>query len=74
MKRELKIIGTSGSPLRELTADEEAAVARLCTLSEEAVMAEPGGCDGIHDEGAPLLYLCTRCFPDGRRFDEVKAP
>lgn len=20
-------------------------------------------CDGIHDDGAPLMYLCTRCFP-----------
>jgi hypothetical protein len=22
-------------------------------------------CDGIHDEDAPALYLCTRCFPNG---------
>lgn len=24
-----------------------------------------GGCDGLHDEGAPAHYLCTRCFPEG---------
>ena len=22
-------------------------------------------CDGLHDEGAPAHYLCTRCYPDG---------
>jgi len=22
-------------------------------------------CDGLHDEDAPLLYLCSRCFPYG---------
>lgn len=21
------------------------------------------GCDGVHDETAPVHYLCTRCFP-----------
>ena len=21
-------------------------------------------CDGIHDEGAPAHYLCSRCFPE----------
>lgn len=21
-------------------------------------------CDGLHDEGAPERYLCSRCFPD----------
>lgn len=29
------------------------------------------GCDGLHDEGAPAHYLCTRCFPEG---DLVEAP
>lgn len=24
-------------------------------------------CDGIHAEEAPDHYLCTRCFPHGRR-------
>ena len=23
-------------------------------------------CDGLHDEGAPERYLCSRCFPDLR--------
>ena len=23
-------------------------------------------CDGLHDEGAPERYLCSRCFPDFR--------
>ncbi len=23
-------------------------------------------CDGIHADGAPDQYLCTRCFPYGR--------
>lgn len=22
------------------------------------------GCDGLHDDGAPVQYLCTKCFPD----------
>lgn len=26
-------------------------------------------CDGLHDEGAPAQYLCTRCFPDPGRGD-----
>ena len=21
------------------------------------------GCDGLHDESAPIQYLCSRCFP-----------
>jgi len=45
--------------------------AYLAATSGSVVVAtvaagEGDACDGIHDEGAPLLYLCTRCFPDLR--------
>ena len=30
---------------------------------------QEASCDGIHDEGAPTHYLCTRCFPDAVKGD-----
>lgn len=30
---------------------------------------EGEGCDGLHDEGAPVNFLCTRCFSDPGRGD-----
>lgn len=24
-------------------------------------------CDGLHDMGAPIQYLCSRCFPEPQR-------
>jgi hypothetical protein len=32
----------------------------------EFVPVEVPVCDGLHDEGAPVQYLCSRCFPDLR--------
>jgi hypothetical protein len=40
--------------------------------SERLEPTHEDGCDGIHDEGAPDLYLCTRCFPYGRGGDLSK--
>jgi hypothetical protein len=60
--RKLVIIGTSGSTdyLRDATGDQ-----RFWPVRSDALPRDPGeSCDGIHDEGAPLHHLCTRCFPD----------
>lgn len=81
------IVGTSGSPdyLEDKTAGKRfwplfdpvtnpattvgdvdlATAGRWCDDAGEA------GCDGLHDEGAPAHYLCTRCFPEG---DLAEAP
>ncbi len=64
----LAVVGTSGSTdyLRDATGDQRF----------WPVVPPPGGtadgaetCDGIHDEGAPPQYLCTRCFPGAARGD-----
>ena len=34
------------------------------TVERRHWLVEPV-CDGLHDEGAPEQYLCSRCFPDG---------
>ena len=58
------IIGMSGSTdyLRDATGSQ-----RFWPVS--APRGEPApdvrqDCDGLHDESAPLQYLCLRCFPD----------
>lgn len=35
------------------------------SLAALALVEGDDACDGIHDEGAPTLYLCSRCFPYG---------
>ena len=56
--KKFHVVGTSGSPdyLNDTTDDR-----RLWLLSV------PGeGCDGLHDEAAPVQYLCSKCFLDLR--------
>ena len=49
------------------TAEDLAVVQRLVQATGGKWLVEAGeGCDGLHDEGAPLQYLCSRCFPDLR--------
>lgn len=63
-KRPLVVIGTSGSTdyLHDKTRDR-----RFWPVSATSA-AQPSDdsdvCDGLHDEGAPPQYLCSRCFPD----------
>jgi len=55
-KRPLIVIGTSGSTdyLRDMGDKRYWPV----------VVADDGEpCDGLHDEGAPAIYLCSRCYP-----------
>ena len=49
-----------------LLPEERAVVDKLVAMSSGAALAsdDEAVCDGIHDEGAPSHYLCTRCFPD----------
>lgn len=52
------VIGTSGSPdyLNDTTGDR-----RFWPL-----VADEARCDGIHDENAPIQYLCSKCFQGPR--------
>jgi hypothetical protein len=58
----LVIIGTSGSTdyLRDATGDQRSWPVQMGAPRSDTEES----CDGIHDEGAPLHHLCTRCFPD----------
>lgn len=73
------MVGTSGSTdyLRDAAPDVKRPTAAdrrfwpvSVPLAELARCADDGfdrqDCDGLHDEGAPPQYLCTRCFPDLR--------
>lgn len=57
-----------------LSQEDRAIVDRLVALHLEPIGADEEACDGIHDDGAPAMYLCTRCFPglggDLARIDE----
>ena len=62
------IIGTSGSPdYLKGTAGEQRYWPVSAPPPAEAFSACPaaddGACDGLHVEGSPPQYLCTRCFP-----------
>jgi hypothetical protein len=61
-KKALVVIGTSGSTdyLRDATGNQRFWLVK--PPPEATAAAET--CDGIHDEGAPAQYLCSRCFPD----------
>ena len=57
------IIGTSGSTdyLHDTTDNQ-----RFWPVSVPCGKPAPDdgqGCDGLHDESAPIQYLCSRCFP-----------
>lgn len=60
---------------RPLSPEDRAIVDKFVAASGKWIVEPPvpavgddeGACDGIHDEGAPPHYLCTRCFPDLRR-------
>lgn len=56
-KRDWVVIATSGSTdyLSDATAGR-----RFWPVT---VSDDGEACDGVHDEAAPVNYLCTRCFP-----------
>jgi hypothetical protein len=62
----LVVIVTSGSPdyLHDTTGSR-----RFWPVT---VPNDGEACDGVHAEGAPATYLCTRCFPDSCRDDLVQ--
>jgi hypothetical protein len=57
-------VGPSTGPLPPLSPEDRAIVDRLVALHPEPIFADEEACDGLHAEGAPAIYLCTRCFPD----------
>lgn len=49
------------------TAEDLAVAQRLVQATGGKWLVEAGeGCDGLHEEGSPVQYLCSRCFPDLR--------
>ncbi len=77
-KRALVIIGTSGSTdyLKDtdnrrywpVVPNAVEADAPPLSAEDQAILKRliEENCDGLHDEGAPSHYLCSRCFPDLR--------
>jgi hypothetical protein len=60
------VVGTSGST-DYLNDTGDRRFWPVHVLSEEPLPPNVGddglSCDGLHDEGAPAHYLCSRCFP-----------
>jgi hypothetical protein len=58
------IIGTSGSTnyLSDTTGGQRFWLVGV--PCDEPAQEDGQACDGLHDEGAPAHYLCSRCFPD----------
>ena len=58
------IIGTSGSTdyLNDTTGSQ-----RFWPVTAPRGEDSDQDCDGLHDESAPIQYLCSRCFPKLRR-------
>lgn len=58
----------SSDYLSTLTWDLEPRIEGWLEAQVAAAHAAPSeegaACDGLHDAGAPLHYLCSRCFPD----------
>jgi len=61
--RKYVIIGTSGSHdyLKDGTGQRR--FWPVSVVSDRPSADGKEGCDGLHDESAPLQYLCSRCFP-----------
>lgn len=56
------VVGTSGSTDY---LNEEAGSQRFWPVRLDVPLRDlDESCDGLHAEGAPPQYLCTRCFPD----------
>jgi Virulence-associated protein E len=48
----------------ERLSEAELNVLRRALAAPVVLRTVPAGeCDGLHDEDAPTIYLCTRCFP-----------
>lgn len=67
-KRDWRVVGTSGSTdyLSDATGSQ-----RFWPVTSPD---DGEGCDGLHDEGTPANFLCTRCFPDPGRGDLAQDP
>jgi hypothetical protein len=52
-------------PIDRARADADARAFMESTVGKRLVEGS-AMCDGLHDEGAPAHYLCSRCFPDPR--------
>jgi hypothetical protein len=56
--------GTQLSP-EERTLLNDLIVSRPWVHDPKPIVVDEGGlCDGLHDEGSPEHYLCSRCYPD----------
>lgn len=67
-ERPFVVIGTSGSPdyLRDTTGDQRFWPVFSGGFPRPESTIDDETCDGLHDEEAPVLLLCSRCFPDLR--------
>lgn len=65
-QKPLVVIGTSGSQdyLRD-TGDRRFWPVPVAAPTSDEAPDDGQTCDGLHDEDAPALYLCSRCFPYG---------
>lgn len=58
-------VSAASADIPPVSPEDRAIVQEFVEVTGGTWLGEAGVvCDGLHDEEAPAIYLCTRCFPD----------